>query len=209
MLNSEDPNKPISTATQAALDLKVTGPASSIANEIPRYSDTAGKIIKASGITISDSGIMSNLADPVNPSDAVNKSHLDAAIATASAGLFYKTPVRVASTANVTISSPGTSIDGVTLSSGDRVLLKNQSTGSQNGIYVFNGSGSSMTRATDADTSAEVKAGIYVVVNEGTRLIYRPHWMLSSHWMPNSQHLPDSRPLLTRCPTSLVRERQL
>ena len=83
-------------------------------------------------------------------------------------GLDFKDSVRVASTATVNISSAPAAIDGVTLSSDDRVLLKNQSTGSQNGIYVFNGSGSAMTRATDADADAEVTAGMFVFVEEGT-----------------------------------------
>ena len=83
-------------------------------------------------------------------------------------GLDFKDSVRVASTATVNISSAPAAIDGVTLSSDDRVLLKNQSTGSQNGIYLFNGSGSAMTRATDADADAEVTAGMFVFVEEGT-----------------------------------------
>ena len=83
-------------------------------------------------------------------------------------GLDFKDSVRVASTANVDESSAPAAIDGVTLSSGDRVLLKNQSTGSENGIYVFNGSGSAMTRATDADADAEVTSGLFTFVEEGT-----------------------------------------
>lgn len=84
-------------------------------------------------------------------------------------GFIWKQAVRVASTADVTISNPGTAVfDGVTLSNGDRILLKNQSTGSQNGIYVFNGSGSAMTRATDMDTSAEANTGAAVWVEEGS-----------------------------------------
>ena len=94
----------------------------------------------------------------------MSKEYVDAV----KVGLDFKDSVRVASTATVNISSAPAAIDGVTLSSDDRVLLKNQSTGSQNGIYVFNGSGSAMTRATDADADAEVTAGMFVFVEEGT-----------------------------------------
>ena len=94
----------------------------------------------------------------------VSKEYVDAV----KVGLDFKDSVRVASTATVNISSAPAAIDGVTLSSDDRVLLKNQSTGSQNGIYVFNGAGSAMTRATDADADAEVTAGMFVFVEEGT-----------------------------------------
>jgi phage-related tail fiber protein len=58
-------------------------------------------------------------------------------------------------------------IDGVTLATGDRILLKDQTTGADNGIYTVNASGAP-TRATDADTSAEVTGGMAVWVNEGT-----------------------------------------
>jgi hypothetical protein len=107
---------------------------------------------------------ISGLADGTAGTDAVTKQQLDA-VAT---GLDVKASVRVASTANVTVATPGTAIDGVTLTNGDRVLLKNQTTGSENGIYIFNGSASAMTRATDADSSAEVNAGLFTFVEEGT-----------------------------------------
>ena len=94
----------------------------------------------------------------------VTKEYVDAV----KVGLDFKDSVRVASTANLTLSGPGASIDGISLSSGDRVLVKNQSTASQNGIYVWNGAGSAMTRATDADANAEVTAGMFVFVEEGT-----------------------------------------
>jgi len=94
----------------------------------------------------------------------VSKEYVDAV----KVGLDFKDSVRVASTANVTVSGPGTAIDGITLSSGDRVLLKDQSTASENGIYVFNGSASAMTRATDADSSTEVTSGLFTFVEEGT-----------------------------------------
>ena len=75
--------------------------------------------------------------------------------------------VRVASTTNVLLSSGvGTVIDGVTLANGDRVLLKNQTTASQNGIYTA-GAGA-LTRATDADSAAEMPGGTIVVVDQGT-----------------------------------------
>lgn len=108
--------------------------------------------------------LLTGLADPVSSQDAVTLAYVNAL----SMGLFIKIPVRAASTANVTIASPGTTIDGVTLASGDRILLKDQSTARDNGIYIFNGSSSSMTRSTDADSSAEVKAGTYTFVTEGT-----------------------------------------
>lgn len=98
--------------------------------------------------------------------DAVNLNQLNAAVN----GLDWKNSVRVASTANVTIASGlenGDTIDGVTLATGDRVLLKDQSTGSQNGIYVVVASGAA-SRATDFDADVEVTAGASVFVSEGT-----------------------------------------
>tara|TARA_X000001382_G_scaffold129832_2_gene122854 strand:+ start:997 stop:2688 length:1692 start_codon:yes stop_codon:yes gene_type:complete len=94
----------------------------------------------------------------------VSKEYVDAV----KTGLDFKDSVRVASTADVTISGPGAAIDGISLSSGDRVLLKNQTTASQNGIYSWNGAASAMTRTTDADTDAEVTSGMYVFVETGT-----------------------------------------
>ena len=94
----------------------------------------------------------------------VTKEYVDAV----KVGLDFKDSVRVASTANVNLSAPGASIDGVSLSSGDRVLLKDQSTATQNGIYSWNGASSTMTRTTDADSSTEVTSGLFVFVEEGT-----------------------------------------
>lgn len=79
-----------------------------------------------------------------------------------------KIPVRAASTTSVTLATPGASLDGVTLSSGDRILLKNQSTQSQNGIYTWAGSATTLARATDADAAADFVHGFLVYVREGT-----------------------------------------
>lgn len=79
----------------------------------------------------------------------------------------YKGSVRAASTGNVDISSPGATIDGVSMAVGDRVLLKDQTTGSQNGLYEWEGAATAMRRAPDANQSAELTAGLMVTVEEG------------------------------------------
>jgi hypothetical protein len=82
-------------------------------------------------------------------------------------GLSWKDSVRVASTANINLAAPGATIDGVTMAASDRFLAKDQSTQSQNGIYVWNGAATPATRAVDASTFAELEAAI-VPVEEGT-----------------------------------------
>lgn len=104
-----------------------------------------------------------NLPDGTDPQHPATVAQLNSAVE----GLNWKDSVRVASTANINLASPGSTIDGVTISSGDRFLAKDQSTGSQNGIYVWNGAASAATRALDASTFAELE-GAVVVVEEGT-----------------------------------------
>jgi phage-related tail fiber protein len=109
---------------------------------------------------------LTNLATPTAGTDAATKNYVDAAVQ----GFDWKQSVRAASTANGTLASAfanGSVIDGVTLATGDRILLKNQTTGSENGIYTVNASGAP-TRATDADSSAKVTAGMAAFVSEGT-----------------------------------------
>jgi hypothetical protein len=82
-------------------------------------------------------------------------------------GLNWKDNVRVKTQGNINLSSPGATIDGVTMVSGDRFLAGNQTTASQNGIYIWNGAASAATRANDASTADELENAI-VSVDEGT-----------------------------------------
>lgn len=101
--------------------------------------------------------------------------------------LSYKTPSRVATTGAVDLASAPASIDGVALVSGDRVLVKDGSTVNggtssiDNGIYVFNGAASAMTRALDFDEDDEVVAGSVVPVEEGTANADRVYLMISDN----------------------------
>lgn len=79
-----------------------------------------------------------------------------------------KDAVRVASVANLNLSSMPSAVDGITLTTGDRFLAKNQTTASENGIYVYQGSGNAATRATDFDQTSEVTQGASCDVIEGT-----------------------------------------
>jgi hypothetical protein len=106
---------------------------------------------------------ITSLADPTNAQDAATKAYVDAV----KTGLDIKGSVRATTTANITLSNTQT-IDGVALSVGDRVLVKNQSTGSENGIYVV--ASGSWARSTDADNTpaGEVTSGMFTFVEEGT-----------------------------------------
>jgi hypothetical protein len=96
------------------------------------------------------------LGTPTNTTDAATKAYVDSV----AQGLSVKTAVRVATTANITLSGIQT-IDGVTLVAGDRVLVKNQSTNTQNGVY--DAASGAWTRSTDSDTGAELVNAFYFV----------------------------------------------
>lgn len=105
----------------------------------------------------------------INDTDGVNKIYVD----TLAMGLRdFKESVVCTTTTNVNLSTPPATFDGVTLSGtydlGARVLIKDQTDATQNGIWIWNGTGSPMTRATDADTTNEMGPGCFVYVEEGT-----------------------------------------
>lgn len=108
--------------------------------------------------------------DPTSPQHLATKAYVDAVSQGYSGN---KTAVRAATTANVTLSgSAPNTLDGVTLALNDDILVKDQSTGAQNGIYTIttlgSGSNGTWTRKVGYDTSAEVTPGIFVFVSEGT-----------------------------------------
>jgi len=106
---------------------------------------------------------ITNLADPVADSDGANKGYVDGV----AQGLDIKDSCTAATTANITISTAlnnGDTLDGVTLSTNDRVLVKNQNTASENGIYKV---GSSPARVDDLAAGADA-AGAFTFVEQGT-----------------------------------------
>ena len=108
---------------------------------------------------------ITGLAAPSLSTDAANKGYVD----TATQGISWKNAVVAATTAAGTLSTDfenGDTLDGVTLATGDRILIKDQASGAENGIYTVEASGAP-TRATDADTEAEI-LGAAVFVQEGT-----------------------------------------
>ena len=110
-------------------------------------------------------GTITGLGDPSSTSDAATKNYVDNLVA----GLRTRAVARVASTTNVAISSGlenGDTLDGVTLVTGNRVLLKDQSTPSQNGLYTVVASGAA-SRDTEYDTISEL-AGQLILVSEGS-----------------------------------------
>jgi hypothetical protein len=159
--------------TQVAGTLGVTGDVAINTNKF-NVDAASGNTSIAGTITVTGTGSIggnlamngnniTGLADPVNPQDAATKAYVDAA----RTGLDVKASVRAATTGNITLSGTQT-IDGVSVISGDRVLVKDQTTASQNGIYVV--AAGSWTRSSDCDNTpgTEVSSGMFTFVEEGT-----------------------------------------
>ena len=167
--------------TAGTITASITGQVSSLANHDTAdlaegtnlyYTDTRVRANRLDQMTAPTSAVAFNaqkitgLADPTNAQDAATKAYVDAA----RSGLDVKQSVRAATTAAVLLASGlenGDTVDGVTLATGDRVLVKNQGTASENGIYVVQSSGAAV-RATDFDGTGEVSGGAFTFVEEGT-----------------------------------------
>jgi len=111
-----------------------------------------------------DNTVISSLTQDFQDADNTVLDTLRGEIAAATQGLDVKNSVRAATTENITLSGTQT-IDGVAVSAGNRVLVKNQSTASENGIYVA--AAGSWSRADDAG-DGELSAGSFTFVEEGT-----------------------------------------
>jgi len=124
----------------------------------------------ASKLVIRDASSQAKFGTPTDDAHVATKGYVDAA----RSGLDVKQSVRAATTATVNLSTEvanGSIIDGVTLATGNRILIKDQGVGgvahADNGIYTVNATGAP-TRATDFDSSAEVTPGAFTFVEEGT-----------------------------------------
>ncbi len=121
---------------------------------------TLGGDLAAGGFQIT------NLGAPQNSTDAATKAYVDAV----SEGLHIHEAARVAIQGNISIANGlenGDTAGGVTLATGDRVLVKDQTNAAENGIYVVQASGQAL-RATDFDTATEVDSGDFIFVTSGT-----------------------------------------
>ena len=152
--NTSDANKPVSTAQQTALNLKAN-----LAS--PTFTGT---------VTLPATGTGAN--------EAATKAYVDSA----ATGLNVKDAVRVATTAPGTLATSfvnGSSVGGVTIATGDRILLKDQSSATENGIYVVQASGAPV-RAADFDNTpgVEIKTGAMAYVSSGA--LAGTQWVLNT-----------------------------
>ena len=147
----------------------LSGPTSGSAAAPTFRALVAADLLKLNEFTAPDGAVslnsqkITNLADPTADADAANKGYVDGV----AQGLDIKESCQAATTANITISTAlnnGDTLDGVTLSTNDRVLVKNQNTASENGIYKV---GSSPARVDDLAAGADA-SGAFTFVESGT-----------------------------------------
>jgi hypothetical protein len=156
-------------STTRNANIVLAGPTSGSAAAPTFRSLVAADLLKLNEFTAPDGSVslnsqkITNLATPTADGDAASKSYVDGV----SQGLDVKDSCVAATTGNITISTAlnnGDTLDGVSLSTNDRVLVKDQSTASENGIYIV---GSSPARADDLAAGADA-AGMFTFVEQGT-----------------------------------------
>ena len=153
------------TTTRNA-NIVLAGPTSGSAAAPSFRALVAGDLLKLNEFTAPDGAVslnsqkITNLATPTADADAASKSYVDGV----AQGLDVKDSVKVATTANITLSGTQT-IDGVAVSADERVLVKDQSTASQNGLYLCKAS--TWERTTDLAAGVDA-AGMFTFVEQGS-----------------------------------------
>lgn len=146
---------------------KINGATQIAPNTIPTSALQTATVVLADGSIpfVGNQSMGSNklrdLDAPTLDTDATNKQYVDAV----AIGLSIKASCRVATTANITLSGTQT-IDGVSVAVGNRVLVKNQTSGDENGIYVV--ASGAWTRPSDFDSDNDVVNGAFTFIKEGS-----------------------------------------
>ncbi len=117
----------------------------------------------AQSLDFGNTSRIQNLPAPTTANEASTKAYVDSVVE----GLAWKASAKVATTANLNIATPGTTIDGITMVLGDRILVRNQTTLSQNGIYVFDTGSTTLVRSADASTFKELEQAV-ITIEEGS-----------------------------------------
>lgn len=169
------------TVALGAASTAITGVTQLDVDNITINDNTISATNVGGSITLTPNGVgtvdvtgarITSVGTPTQSTDAATKGYVDSV----AEGLDVKLSVRVTTTGNITLSGEQT-IDGVAVVSGDRVLVKDQTTGSENGIYIV--SAGAWTRSTDFNTSADATSGAFTFSSEGT-LYKDTGWVLTT-----------------------------